>query len=178
MNVIDRPSLMREYKLRAGNAGLDVVVPSFGPYDTDTAIVGEGAGETEVRMKMPFVGGAGGVLWKYGLQVGIKKHECYVTNVMKRQISLGKDSEERYKVNKGEFEAWAGLLRWELSSLPNLKYILVLGNYALKALTGKDGISNWRGSVLEVQLHGRTYIVICAFNPAYILREPKFEAVL
>lgn len=178
MEVIDRPTLMQEFVLRARNAGLEVVVPSFGPFDTDTAIVGEGAGETEVRMKMPFVGGAGSVLWKYGLAVGVKRHECYVTNVMKRQISLGRDSEERYKVNKGEFEAWAGLLRWELSCLPNLRYVLVLGNYALKALTGKDGITNWRGSVLETNLNNRKLIVVCAFNPAYVLREPKFEAVM
>lgn len=177
-HVTDRPTLMQEFAIRAGNAGLDVVVPSFGPFDADTAIVGEGAGETEVRMKMPFVGGAGGVLWKYGLTYGIKKHEVYTTNVMKRQISMGKDADERYKVSKGELDTWAGLLRWELSCLPNLRYIVVLGNYALKAILGFDGITNWRGSILELEFAGKTVTVICAFNPAYVLREPKFEPVL
>lgn len=177
-HVIDRPTLMQEFTARANNAGLEVVVPSYGPYDTDTAIVGEGAGETEVRMRMPFVGGAGGVLWNYGLKNGIKKHEVYTTNVIKRQISLGKDSDERHKVSKGELEAWAGLLRWELSCLPNLRFIVVLGNYALKALTGNDGISNWRGSILDIKLGDRTVTCICTFNPAYVLREPKFEPVL
>jgi uracil-DNA glycosylase family 4 len=170
---------MQEFQLRASNAGLSVVVPSFGPYESDTAIVGEGAGETEVRMRIPFVGGAGAVLWKYARTAGIVKHEVFTTNVMKRQISLGKDTDERNKVTRGEFEAWAGLLRWELSCLPNLRYVIVLGNYALKALTGKEGVTNWRGSVLESKLpNGRTIYIICTFNPAYVLREPKFEAVL
>lgn len=177
-HVVDRPTLMREFALRAGNAGLEVVVPSFGPFSADTAIVGEGAGESEVRMKMPFVGGAGAALWTLGRPYGLVKHECYTTNVMKRQISMGKDSDERYKVSRGEFEAWAGLLRWELSCLPNLRYVVVLGNYALKAITGNDGISNWRGSILEQRIADRDVLVVCSFNPAYTLREPKFEPVL
>jgi uracil-DNA glycosylase family 4 len=178
VEIIDRPTLMQEYKLRAGNAGLSVVVPSFGPFEADTAIIGEGAGETEVRMAMPFVGGAGQLLWKTGMTYGLKKHEVYTTNVVKRQISLGKDTNERFQVSKGEFEAWAGLLRWELSNLPNLRYVVLMGNYALKAILGLDGITNWRGSVLDVNLGGRSVRAICAFNPAYVLREPKFEPVL
>lgn len=175
--VIDRPTLLHEFKLRAANAGLDVVVPSFGPFEADTAIVGEGAGETEVRMKMPFVGGAGAVLWGRANLIGIKKHEVYTTNVVKRQISLGKETNARFKVSKGELEAWAGLLRWELSCLPNLRYIICLGNYALRALCARDGISNWRGSILDIELGGRSVRVICTFNPAYVIREPKFEPV-
>lgn len=176
--VIDRPTLMQEYKIRANNAGLDVVVPSFGPFEADTAIIGEGAGETEVRQAMPFVGGAGQLLWKTGLPYGLKRHEVYTTNVVKRQISLGKDTNERYTVSKGEFETWAGLLRWELSQLPNLRYIVLLGNYALQALHGHGNITNWRGSILEYKSVDRVYTTICTFNPAYVLREPKFEPVL
>lgn len=179
MNEIhDRPTLMQEYKLRASNAGLDVLVPSFGPFEADTAIVGEGAGETEIRMSMPFVGGAGQILWKLGMPYGLKKHEVYITNVVKRQISLGKETNDRLKVSKGELEAWSGLLRWELSCLPNLRYVVIMGNYALQALHGYNGIANWRGSVLELKLADRNIRSICTFNPAYVIREPKFEPIL
>lgn len=176
--VTDRASLMQEFKHRASNAGLNVLVPSFGPFEADTAIIGEGAGETELKMSMPFVGGAGALLWKTGMSYGIKRHEVYTTNVVKRQISLGKDTNERFQVSKGEFESWAGLLRWELSQLPNLRYVVLLGNYALQAVCGLSGITNWRGSILKLKLASRDVTAIAAFNPAYVMREPKFEPIL
>lgn len=175
--VTDRPTLLQEFALRARNAELEVTVPSYGPFQADTAIVGEGAGEQDVRQKMPFVGGAGSTFWTQANKVGLRRHECYLTYVVKRQIAVSKEN-EKLSVSKGELHTWGTLLRWELSQLPNLRYVIVCGNMALKALCGLDGVSNWRGSVLDVAIGNRTVKAIVCLSPAHVLKDPKFEAVL
>jgi DNA polymerase I-like protein with 3'-5' exonuclease and polymerase domains len=98
----------------------------------------------------------------------------YSTNVIKRQISAS--SNDAFKVHRDELAQWQELLRWELAQLPNLKTVVLLGNYALSAILNKEGIGSWRGSVVDIDLpngkHGRA---ICANNPAYLLHEPKSE---
>jgi DNA polymerase I-like protein with 3'-5' exonuclease and polymerase domains len=76
---------------------------------------------------------------------------------------------------------YTSILLWELSQLPNLKYVLVLGNYALQAITGLTGISLYRGSVLNVQLSNpateehRDIKVMAANNPAAVIHTPSSE---
>lgn len=53
----------------------------------------------------------------------------------------------------------------------NPQVIITLGNIALKALTGKSGITKYRGS--ELQYKG--YNVIPTFAPGAVLRAPKYE---
>jgi DNA polymerase I-like protein with 3'-5' exonuclease and polymerase domains len=52
-----------------------------------------------------------------------------------------------------------------------------MGNYALQAFTNETGITNWRGSVLDGDIAGRKIKFIITFNPAYVLREPKWEPI-
>jgi len=92
--------------------------------------------------------------------------------VVKKQVALSTRTDARNPVKKPELEHWEGLLDWELDHLPNLKYILALGNFALHALTGDTGITKWRGSVFDCKV-GRTHRVVKVVvtnNPAHILR--------
>lgn len=177
--MIDRMTLESQFRMQAADLGLAVEVLSDGPINASIAIVGEGPGESEVRhsKRLPFVGGSGKLLWD-----AVRKHtdriHAYTTNVVKRQISLSRKGDERHIVRNDERDQWVGLLNWELSQLPNVRTILCLGNFALEALTEQHGIMHWRGSVLNRKLpNGKNGRIICTINPAYALRELKYEPV-
>jgi uracil-DNA glycosylase family 4 len=177
-NEITRDDLEEQFRAIADNFGLNVEVFSDGPITARVAFVGEGPGESEIRKRLPFVGGSGKFMWQAVSRYGLDRNNVYSTNVVKRQISLSRAGNERNAVHHDEVAKWVDLVRWELSQLPRLEIIFVLGGYALEALTENQGITKWRGSVLTVDLpNGRRGKVVCAFNPAYPLREPKFEPI-
>lgn len=173
--------LLREYRLRAESLDMQVDVSAAGPINATVAIIGEAPGEREKATGMPFMGGAGQLLWDALRRINLKRSDVYSTNVVKRQLSTHKDRDApddgKPHVQKHELSNWQNLLRWELSQLPNLKYVLALGNMALEALTDKSGITDWRGSVLSVKFDNREIYVIPTYNPAFPLREPKTEIV-
>lgn len=169
-------SLKDEFIKRARQAGLDVQCAFDGAFHSEIAIIAEAPGDRETETGRPLVGGSGSKLWEVLRKYGLDRRNIYVTNVSKRQVSFGND--KRNPINKHELDVWKSLLQWELSQLPNLKYVLVLGNMSLEALTGHTGITSWRGSVLgdiRVGNESRDVTVVCTYNPAMILREPKLE---
>jgi DNA polymerase len=143
------------------------------------AIVGEGPGESEVQKGRPFIGGSGRLLFDTLKTIGLNRTDLYTTNVVKRQISLSRFGNEKNVVKREELEKWIEMLNWELSKLPNLKTILIMGGYALAALLGEEKITHWRGSVVErAKLPGnRLGTYVCTINPAYAMRELKLEPV-
>jgi len=144
------------------------------------AIIAEAPGINEVAQGMPLVGGAGNILWK-SLRTycpEVKRGECYITNVVKRQVSFGVgDSANRKPVGKHELVAWQELLLWELSHLPNLRHVLLLGNYAIEAVLSKKGITNWRGSVLDCSVGNKQITAVCTYNPAFCARDPMSHII-
>lgn len=145
-----------------------------GAFHSEVAVVAEAPGEREVETGRPLVGGSGSKLWEVLRSFQITRNDVYITNVSKRQVSLGND--KRHPINRHELESWYSLLQWELEQLPNLRYVLVLGNLALQALLNRTGITDWRGSVIEHELpNGRKITFVCTFNPAMVLRDPSLE---
>lgn len=173
---------------RAKSMDLRVQCACDGNVNAQIAIIAEAPGEREVTMGMPLVGGAGKILWDVLRKYNIKRTDVYITNVIKKQLAFA--TGDKVAIGADELQHWQALLRWELTRLPNLRYVLVLGGPALKALTGEDGITQWRGSVLPVNLrYIDTYAdrapsvtmkdVTCVitYNPAMVAREPKTEPV-
>lgn len=175
--IKSKGDLARAYNRKAQNIGLTCDVLGDGLFTADTAIVAEAPGEREMQLKMPLVGGSGKFLWQVLNKQGVNRNTCYVTNVIKRQISLSSKANIRADITKHEVSHWQSLLLWELSQLPNLKYIIVLGNYALEAICGVTHITKRRGSVFTAIIGGRECKVLCTYNPALVLREPKSELV-
>ena len=169
--------LMREFTARAKACQLEVDCLGTGKLDSEICVIAEAPGEHEVKMSMPLVGGSGRLLWDVLRPHNIGRADCYVTNVVKKQVALSTKTDARNPVKKPELEHWEGLLDWELDHLPNLKYILALGNFALHALTGDTGITKWRGSVFDCKVGRtqRTVKVIVTNNPAHILRNLAME---
>lgn len=186
MTVIQKPiintlELINAFEQKAVASSLKIDCPADGLFNSQIAIVAEAPGEREVVAKSPLVGGSGTLLWNSLRNHKLNRNDCYITNVSKRQVAFDTD-DRRAPLGKHEFELWAELLRWELAQLPNLRFVVALGGYALKALTGHDGITDWRGSVIPVTLssfsgveHSRPKLVsvIASFNPASVLRNPK-----
>lgn len=174
----NRENFLAEFTQHTEQHGLSVDVFSAGPLNSRIAIVGEGPGETEIRRGEPFVGGSGTLLWDSLRKYGVNRGNTYVTNVVKRQISLSRKGNERHIVHRDELEQWIGLCRWELEQLKDVEIVFCLGNFALEAMTNNIGIMNWRGSVLDYKLpNGRLGKVVCTVNPAYAMRELKMEPI-
>ena len=171
--------LRKDYIERARAVGLQPIVLMDGSLSCEIAIVGEAPGVREVELGSPFVGGSGALLWNNLRKIGITREKVYTTNVIKRQVSLSERGNARATIGKSELQHWESLLRWELSQLPNLKYVLILGAYALHSLMAIDGVTNWRGSrLVYVETSSlRSLETLVTYNPAMVLREPKTEIV-
>lgn len=170
--------LVSAFEVKANACGLIVDCPADGIFNAEIAIVAEAPGEREVNGKSPLIGASGSLLWTVLRQHGITRNDCFITNVSKRQLSFDRD-DKKSMVGRHEMDQWSDLLRWELSQLPNLRIVVMLGNYALSALTGNEGIIHWRGSVLSIDSIRSANPVrgIAAYNPAYVLRAPKEELI-
>jgi uracil-DNA glycosylase family 4 len=161
-----------EINHRARACRLAVDCLPYGKLDSEIVIIGEAPTEHEAKMRMPLVGGTGNLVWDILKSIDIYRTQCYVTNVIKQQVNISGKKDAIKPVSAVETEHWEGILDWELDQLPNVKYILCLGDYALHALTGDKGIRNWRGSVTDIKVGKlqRTVQVIITNNPSHILR--------
>jgi len=177
MEQVTEGWLMREFSIRAKACRLQVDCLGAGRLDSEIAIILEAPGVREAEVKIPVVGGSGKLLWDVLRPYDIGRKDCYVTNVVKKQLSLSTKTDARNPIRKIELDHWEGLLDWELDYLPNLKYILALGNFALHALTGDTGITKWRGSVFDCKVGRKQRIVkvVVTNNPAHILRNLTME---
>lgn len=156
-----------------------------GPPDADIMIVGEAPGENEAKYRQPFIGNSGQELSSMLHEAGIIRSSCFICNVVSERPP-GNDIKlwfhgategkalgisplyGRYpndRVSKG-LDQLAAAIR-----AINPRLIIALGDVALWALTGKEGITKWRGSVLPLKiLDSPRAKVIPTFHPAAILR--------
>jgi DNA polymerase I-like protein with 3'-5' exonuclease and polymerase domains/uracil-DNA glycosylase len=158
-----------------------------GPCPAKIMLVGEFPGEQEVLKGEPFVGYAGGELNNMLRDAGIMRNTCFVTNVI-RTRPPGNDignfiAEKKSDITPAHISVQGKmvlpvvrdgltLLTREIEQCrPNV--IIAFGNVSLWALTGKWGITSWRGSVLECNLGlALDYKpkVIPVYHPSVILR--------
>lgn len=151
---------------------LQVEVHGQGPADAKIMIVGEAPGADEEIKKAPFVGVSGMELNRMLAEAKLSRAECFVTNVCRvrpyandiNQYILTDKNGKWVKSNKPKAdltgytryrEIWVkkqiadgiAMLRQEIALVrPNV--IIAFGNLALYVLTGKLGITKWRGSML------------------------------
>lgn len=153
------------------------LVPPSGPCPADIMIVGDHPGTTEMRELRPFCGEAGVLLTQMLHEAGLLRSECFLTNVARVQpyknnvdFFFGTKKEGLAELDgrypKTEILQGLELLGEEITACrPRL--ILALGATALWALTGKEGIAAWRGSILQ---HASGAWIIPIYHPAGIQR--------
>ena len=92
-----------------------------GAVGAEIAVVSEAPADREVSLGMPLVGNAGKTLWTELRKYNITRTQCYITNVYKRQVAF---QTGKATIGADEKQHWVSMLKWELSRLPNLKYVL------------------------------------------------------
>ena len=117
---MNEAALMQEFTARAKACQLQVDCLGSGRLDSEICIISEAPGEREVVMHMPLVGGSGQLLWTLLRAQNITRKDCYITNVVKKQVALSTKTDARNPVKGPELEHREGLLDWELDHLPNL----------------------------------------------------------
>lgn len=162
----------------ATSLGLEYHVLGSGSPSSQIVVIAEFPGETEVQLKQPLVGASGRYLWTELGKIGVKREQCYITNVIKRRTTAEDNKNDKTPVPAEEMRKWQAVLLQELSALSNARYILLLGNVALRAITGHSGVKKWRGSVLNFTSEmgfKRDGQILVSYNPAYIMRDPSVE---
>lgn len=125
-------------------------------------IVGESPGLPDADSEKPFMGPVGELLTKILLAIGLKRDECYLTNVVK-YISQGDE------LTPDILKFFTPYLHREMAAIKP-KVIISLGNTPTKALLNtKKSITQMRGEFYDFQ----ETKLIPTFNPAYILRDPS-----
>lgn len=155
-----------------------------GPKQADILIVGEAPGAEEERCGMPFVGASGQELTRMLADAGIERDRCRIVNVCPWRPPGNRidyffwSKRDATKLEKEELngrwpkqEIWDGLelLKQEIEQC-NPKVIIALGEVALWALTGENGVTKWRGSILESTLSPPRK-VIPTYHPEAVLRQ-------
>jgi DNA polymerase len=139
--------------------GRTQVVFGVGSLNADIMFVGEGPGYYEDKQGEPFVGAAGQLLNRMLGEIGLRREDVYITNVVRCRPPGNRDP------MPDEIEACRGWLE-ETVALIRPRVIVTLGNFATRVILDKQvSISRVRGQRFEVG--GVT--VVPTFHPAAIL---------
>ena len=126
------------------------------------AVVGESPGPPDIDSGQPFMGPAGQMLDKILLSVGLRRADCYLTNVVK-MISTGDE------LTPDVLKFFTPYLHREMAAV-RPAVIISFGNTPTRALLRtKKPISQMRGEFHDY--HGAQ--LMPTFNPAYLLRDPS-----
>lgn len=135
-----------------------------GNIDCGVLFIGEAPGETEDRLKRPFVGRAGKLLDKMIEEIGWKRADVYITNIVKRRPPENRDPLPE------EIEAYKPYLARQIEII-NPKVIATLGRFSMNYFLPFAKISTSHGRVFETE-KGTTVsrIIFPLYHPAAALR--------
>jgi DNA polymerase len=146
--------------VRCGLAeGRTQVVFGVGDPEADLLFVGEAPGKHEDLQGEPFVGAAGQLLTRMLGEIGLRRDQVYIANILKCRPPGNRDP------LPAEIDACTPWLIEQISTIqPSV--IVTLGNFATKfVLNTQTGITRMRGHTYPWR--GRT--VVPTFHPAAIL---------
>ena len=139
--------------------------------DADIIFIGEAAGKNEDLQGLPFVGAAGKNLDKLLENVGLKRSNIYIANILKYRPPENRDPLPY------EIEAHTPYLMKQIEAIKP-KIVCSLGNYATKFFLALGNVDNMRnqpgitqvhGKVREIEMDGVKFKLIPLFHPAAII---------
>ena len=141
--------------------GRSQVVFGDGDPGADLVFVGEGPGAEEDRQGIPFVGRAGKLLTGLIADIGLRRDEVYIANVVKCRPPGNRDP------LPNEIDACRPYLEGQLGFI-DPAVVVTLGNFSTKLLLDtKEGITKLRGR--EFPFRERA-VLIPTFHPSAVLR--------
>jgi uracil-DNA glycosylase len=142
------------------SAGRTQVVFGVGSPTADLMFIGEAPGFHEDKQGEPFVGAAGQLLTTLLGEIGLRREDVHIVNVLKCRPPGNRDP------LPDEIESCTPYLREQIR-LVDPRIIMTLGNFATRYVLERPvGISRVRGE----RFHVDGKIVIPTFHPAAILR--------
>ncbi len=142
-------------------------VPGEGPADAEIMFIGEGPGFYENEQGRPFVGAAGKFLDDLLLQAGLRRHQVWITNVVKCRPPGNRDPlpEEVQTCNQ--------YLERQIAAI-NPSIIITLGRYSMGKFMPGAKISAVHGQMRKV---GERYVV-AMFHPAAALHQASLKPAI
>jgi len=144
--------------------GCTQAVPGDGNINSQVVFIGEGPGKVEDQLGRPFVGPAGKLLEEGLEQIGLKREDVYITNVVKCRPPNNRDPLPT------EVEEHKPFLERELA-LIQPKLIVLLGRHALHWFLPSLSISQAHGSAKRSG--NRVFFPI--YHPAAALYDPRLR---
>ncbi|MBU1659884.1 MAG: uracil-DNA glycosylase [Chloroflexi bacterium] len=142
-------------------------VPGEGPADADIMFIGEGPGFHENEQGRPFVGAAGSFLEELLGQIGMKREDVFIGNVVKCRPPSNRDPQA------DELAACASYLDRQIQAI-NPKVIVTLGRFSMAKFLPNARISQAHGQSMQVR--GR--LIVPMYHPAAALHQPSLRAVI
>lgn len=130
--------------------------------DCEVMFIGEAPGFHEDRLKRPFVGRAGQLLDDLIKEVGWRREDVYITNIVKRRPPENRDPSPE------EIDAYRPYLTRQIEII-NPKVVVAVGRFAMNYFLPEAKITRDHGRVFKVG--GR--IVVPIFHTAAALRSTE-----
>lgn len=167
MGVMDKKELLKQLESEiAADASLPLresnLVFGEGNPDCEVMFIGEGPGFHEDRLKRPFVGRAGQLLDELIKEVGWKREDVYITNIVKRRPPENRDPLPE------EINAYKPYLTRQIEII-NPKVIVPLGRFAMNYFLPDAKITRDKGKVFKID--GR--LIFPVYHPAAALRSTE-----
>jgi DNA polymerase len=152
--------------------GTNLVFGAGDPH-ADLMFIGEAPGELEDDLGEPFVGVSGVLLTGMLCEVGIKREDVYIANVIKHRPVTNHIPPKNRHPSPSEIAACRSWLDEQIQMV-NPRLIVPLGEVPLdRFLEGKHKITEVHGQ--RFTWRGRT--VLPTFHPSYILRNQRALAL-
>lgn len=151
----------------------------FGKGNSDAKLffIGEAPGEKEDLQGIPFVGRAGKELDKGLHSIGLSLDDVYIANILKYRPPKNRNPKAAEIANHTPY-----LIKQIEIISP--KFIVPMGNYAMKFILGGftvkgmktvQGIAQLHGKVHEVLVNAHTVQVFPLYHPAAMLYNPRLR---
>jgi DNA polymerase len=152
--------------------GRTQVVFGAGNPRADLMFVGEAPGFHEDKQGLPFVGQAGKLLEKLLAQIGMRRSDVYIANVLMCRPPGNRNPQP------DEIEACESHLFRQIELIEPV-VVATLGNFATKLLSGRPlGITRVHGQEQKTTIGGRSVLLYPLYHPAAALYTPAMLTVL
>ena len=146
------------------------VVNGIGRPGAKYLIIGEAPGYNEDLQGKPFVEkGSGRILSSLLWSQGISRDDCFITNVCRCRPYNNR------KPKPNEVLACLPYLHEEIKKVQPEK-IICLGDTAMVALTGKNGLEDWRGCIVPSKPFEIPTLI--TYHPAFVMRKWEMYSVV
>ncbi len=142
-------------------------VSGAGPADADIMFIGEGPGFHENETGVPFVGGSGRILDELLENIGMKREDVFIGNVVKCRPPSNRDPQA------DELTACDPYLERQIGAI-NPKVIVTLGRFSMAKFMTNAKISEVHGQAVNIK--GR--LIVAMYHPAAALHQRSLRPVL